>query len=435
MALTVTRILHAGYQIQSTNAKILFDPIVENPFSINCYAYPSVHFNHAIIESEIWDAIFISHIHDDHFSLNSLKHFNRRIPIYIYSRNQEAFDLIRKLGFTNVIALAHHMPVKINDIVIEPYPALDIDMDCIFHIQSQNYNILNVVDSWIDYDTLEKLVKIGNWNLILWPFQTMREIEVLSPTVSETADTHLPIEWIEQIKKLNPKQIVPSSCQFQFEKDSWINQFYFPITYLQFSKDLEENGITSHVQRLDPNTALDIPSGRIRPQALPWLDTIDKNLIDYIYNPNLKIPSLQEFSINRFSSLDVEAQFFLSEWLKNVEELFPSINIYVDEDDTEHKLHWHLTIYNQGNVFFHNTYSDKGFTGSEIFWTTEIMAEKLWGALKKGETLSSLYMRINDFQNSASFTNLDRLQDPLLKLLYGTEELQYQKQQLLNILK
>lgn len=435
MALTVTRVLHAGYQIESNLAKILFDPIVETPFSINCYAYPEVQFDYEIIKSESWDAIFISHIHDDHFSLQSLKHFNRNIPIHIYSTDETALDLLHQLGFKYVHSLKHNVPIKVQDLQIEAYPALDIEIDCIFHIQSQGYNILNVVDSWIDPDTFKKLKKLGNWNLILWPFQTMREIEVLSPRTAATADTHLPIEWIEQIKDLNPECIVPSSCQFQFEKGSWINQFYFPITYAQFSKDLELNQISTKVQRLDPSTSLELSSGRIRPQSLPWVRTIEDDLIDYIYNPHQKIPTLQEFSLNRFLSLTSEDQFLLSEWLQNMEEMFSKVNIYFDEEGLEHKLEWKLTIYNQGNVFWEKSYSDKGFKGTAIFWSTEIIAEKLWGALKRGETLSSLYMRINDNPDVKYLEDLDCLQDPLLKILYGVDALEYQKQQLLNILK
>ena len=435
MALTVTRILHAGYQIESPLAKILFDPIVENPFSINCHAFPYVNFNHSTIESEIWDAIFISHIHDDHFSLQSLKHFNRNIPIYIYTTNNDALDLLEQLGFNQIHLLQHQIPVQIQDIYIEAYPALDIDVDCIFHIRSQGYNILNVVDSWIDYETLDKLKKVGSWNLILWPFQTMREIEVLSPTISPKADTHLPTEWIEQIKDLNPECIVPSSCQFQFENDSWINHFYFPITYAQFSKDLKENGVPAKVLRLDPSTSLEMSSGRTRPQSLSWVQLDDNNLIDYIYNPSLKIPHLLDFSLNRFSSLNDDDQFFLIEWLRNMEKLFPTVDVYIDEEGTEHSLEWTLKVYNQGSILWDKAYSSKESKDFVIPWTTEIIAEKLWGALKKGETLSSLYIRINDDISFENLKSLDRLQDPLLKILYSADPLQYQKYQLLNILK
>ncbi len=44
-----------------------------------------------------------------------------------------------------------------------------------FQVKVADLNILNVVDSWIDYDTLDLLAQ-ENWDLILWPFQTMREL-------------------------------------------------------------------------------------------------------------------------------------------------------------------------------------------------------------------------------------------------------------------
>lgn len=53
-------------------------------------------------------------------------------------------------------------------------------MDSMFQIKAVGLNVLNVVDSWIDPTALIELAHDAPWDMVLWPFQTMREIEVLS---------------------------------------------------------------------------------------------------------------------------------------------------------------------------------------------------------------------------------------------------------------
>jgi len=219
MKLKISRILHAGYVFQYGSTQIAFDPIFENPFSHNCYAFPSVQFDLTQIQKLKFDAVFISHFHDDHCSMESLVHLNRETPIYMYCIHEEMFDLIKRLGFVHVHSLRLDQSVQVGDLDVIPRRALDVDVDSLFQIKAGGLNVLNVVDSWIDDDTLDQLVQAGRWDMILWPFQTMREIEVIAPSQGVQVPAILPEEWIFQLKKLNPRYVVPSSCQFK--QESW----------------------------------------------------------------------------------------------------------------------------------------------------------------------------------------------------------------------
>jgi metal-dependent hydrolase (beta-lactamase superfamily II) len=82
--------------------RIAFDTIFENPFSRNCHAFPDVRFDHEQIRRQRFDAVFISHFHDDHCSLESLDLLDRATPLYIYCIFEELFDMVRQLGFVHV---------------------------------------------------------------------------------------------------------------------------------------------------------------------------------------------------------------------------------------------------------------------------------------------------------------------------------------------
>ncbi|STR27966.1 Uncharacterised protein [Janthinobacterium lividum] len=113
MPLKISRILHAGYVFECEGTAIAFDPIVENPFSRNCHAFPPVRFDLDAVRRLRWDAVFISHFHDDHCSLDSLDALDRATPIYLYCVFDELFAMLRALGFTQVRRLHVDVPVQV----------------------------------------------------------------------------------------------------------------------------------------------------------------------------------------------------------------------------------------------------------------------------------------------------------------------------------
>ena len=70
-------------------------------------------------------------------------------------------------------------------------------------------------------------------------------------------------------------------------------------------------------------------------------------------------------------------------------------------------------------------------------WLTEISIAKLFAALENGESLTSIYMRINDFKFEPDIENeiasVDVMEDPLIRCLYNGEFASYQKAQLRRI--
>lgn len=407
-----------------------FDTIFENPFSRNCHAFPAVAFDQDQIRDLKFSAVFISHFHDDHCSLESLNLLDRSTPIYMYCVFEEIFDWIRQLGFTNVNALALNTPVLVGEFEIIPRRALDADVDSLFQIKAKGMNILNVVDSWIDYDTLDLLCAQGPWDLIMWPFQTMREIEVIAPRTAMPSGGLIPEEWAEQLKALNPRYVIPSSCQFSMESWSWYNHAFFPVSYAGFQRQLKDILPKTQVVRLNPSCSFVLSGEGIAPAAaLPWVKPVGPQDVDYDYQPNLVPPKTAEIA-RHFPALTSEQSEQVFEYCRSgLLKKYQSMDEPEDAYFASPRL-WRLSVFDhkgQGQDFFYRVKGSKielltEATG-EIAWTTEVSIYKLHAALQAGETLTSMYMRINDFdfaaELSSSVVEVDVVEDPLVRCLFN----------------
>lgn len=441
MNLTISRILHAGYVFESGGTRIAFDPIFENPFSRNCHAFPEVRFDHARIRATRFDAVFISHFHDDHCSLESLDLLDRHTPIHLYCLFEELFAMVRELGFVDVRPLRIDLPVAVGPFVVTPRAALDAEVDSMFQVTAAGLNVLNVVDAWIDPEGLETLARHAPWDMVLWPFQTMRETEVLSPSRAAPAPAELPADWIEQLAVLRPRYVVPSSCQFQQEPWSWYNQAFFPISYRQFGEQLEAALPGTEVVRLNPGVAVELGRSGLRPAApLPWVIPVGEQDVDYRYDPQAVPPATADIA-RRFPALTSAQAGRVRAYLTGgLLDAYRAMELPEDSFFEQPRI-WQLTVYDHAGAGTAWRYRVEGDTiralpsdAGPLSWTTELPLAKLYAALELGESLTSMYMRINDTvfdaQTEHDLATSDLVDDPLIRCLFDEAFGAYQAAQL-----
>lgn len=437
----ISRILHAGYVFERDGTMIGFDPIFENPFSRNCHAFPDVKFDHEQIRNLKFDAVFISHFHDDHCSFESLDFLDRNTPLYIYCLFDQLFAMVRELGFVNVHQLKTNVAVGVGPFEVIPREALDSEVDSMFQIKAAGLNVLNVVDSWIDPEALVLLAHDAPWDMVLWPFQTMREIEVLSPSRSSPAPDELPAEWFEQLKILNPRYVVPSSCQFQQEPWSWYNQAFFPVTYRQFQRETEAVLPGLRVVRMNPSVSMVLDDKSLAAsRPLSWVVPVGEQDVDYQYDANVKPPSTSEIA-GHFAALSGAQTDRVIEYCRaGLLEKYRDMELPEDSFFEKPRI-WRLSVFDHAGAVSQFFYRLEGegidlLAGAAVplAWTTEIPISKFYAALELGESLTSMYMRINDavFDSDieADIESADIVDDPLIRCLFNDVFGAYQAAQL-----
>lgn len=441
MSLRVSRILHAGYIFDDGATTIAFDPIFENPFSRNCHAFPDVKFDLTQIRDLRFSAIFISHFHDDHCSFDSLNLIDRETPVYLYCIYEELFQLLRELGFKKVYPMEINIPIPIGEFTVIPRLALDADVDAVFQIKHHGLNILNVVDAWIDPSALRILSQEAPFDLVLWPFQTMREIQVLSPHRYQSADREIPHEWIEQLRDLNPRIVVPSSCQFKQEPWSWYNSYLFPITYKQFEKQVRGILPDATVLRLNPSVTISLQENSFSfEDPLVWMSLQGDQELDYFLDENQPIPATSEVA-QRFPALSpLQEERVLSYCHEELVQRFNALPV-TEEEYFHTPRHWQLRLYdNFGQAttlhfqIFRNQMIAMSTPVGEVAWSTDIISTKLFAALEYGESLTSLYLRVNEYEFQSQIelevSQADIIEDPLIRCLYADSFAAYQRAQL-----
>jgi hypothetical protein len=441
MRLKISRILHAGYVFECGDTLIAFDPIFENPFSRNCHAFPDVRFDHDQIRSLRFDAVFISHFHDDHCSLESLDYLDRQTPLYLYCIFDELFAMLRELGFVNVHKLQTDAPVSVGPFDVIPREALDPDVDSMFQIKAAGLNVLNVVDSWISDTTLAELAQQAPWDMVLWPFQTMLETDVLAPSRAAPASLESPSEFIDQLKVLNPRYVVPSSCQFVQEPWSWYNQRFFPISYRQFQHDVESGLPGAQIVRLDPSVSVTLDGeSLVASSALGWVIPVGAQDVDYRYDAQRIAPPTGEIA-RHFPPLTEEQNRRVIDYCRSgLLEKYGEMEVPEDSFFEKPRL-WQLSVYDHAGAGTHFRYRLEGARmehlaegDDRLSWTTEIPISKLYAALELGESLTSMYMRINDTVFDADIeTEIEAaeiIDDPLIRCLFNDTVGAYQAAQL-----
>jgi hypothetical protein len=441
MTLTISRILHAGYVFACGATRIAFDPVFENPFSRNCHAFPPVRFDLEQIREQRFDAVFISHFHDDHCSFESLDLIARETPLYLYCLFDEMFDLLRELGFVDVRRVQLDQPMVVGEITVTAREALDADVDSMFQIEAAGMKVLNVVDSWIAPVALTGLAADAPWDMVLWPFQTMREVEVLSPSRAEAAPSQLPQEWLDQLRVLRPRYVVPSSCQFVQEEWSWYNHAFFPVTYRQFQREVEAALPGVNVVRLDPSVSVTLDAQALAPAApLAWVIPLGEPGLEYDYRPDFVPPSSASIAAHFPALSDAAAAQVEAYCREGLLVRYRSMEL-PEGSYFEAPRVWRLTVFDHagaGTCYHYRVHGDTIALLAQgayvLSWTTEISAAKLYAAMTEGESLTSMYMRINDerfdAQTEVQLEEAELVDDPLIRCLFDDAFGAYQEAQL-----
>jgi hypothetical protein len=162
--------------------------------------------------------------------------------------------------------------------------------------------------------------------------------------------------------------------------------------------------------------------------------------VDYAYDPLAVPPSTGEIA-RRFPALDAaQAERVTAYCRTGLLARYRAMEL-PEDSYFEQPRTWRLSVFDHEGSCTHWHYRIEGEAiepvageAAPLSWTTEIPAAKLYAALELGESLTSMYMRINDLRfDEASERELETAElvdDPLIRCLFNDAFGAYQAAQL-----
>lgn len=151
---------HASAIVESNGIKLLMDPwLIGSCYWRSWWNYPPVSKND--INDLNVDAIYITHVHWDHWHGPTLKKlFDKDTLIITHNEpNKRSVDDLRTMGFKNIKLLKHGENFKLGDIQITPYQFGLFLNDSALVIETPEMKLLNANDCKIAGSSLKSIIK------------------------------------------------------------------------------------------------------------------------------------------------------------------------------------------------------------------------------------------------------------------------------------
>lgn len=151
---------HASMVVRSRGKTLLTDPwLLGSCYWRSWWNYPPV--DPALIENLVPDAIYLTHVHWDHFHGATLKKFSRDTLIVIpYERSPRVYRDLRKMGYANIWQLPHACGFNLEDeFRITSYQFASPWGDSALVIEADGVKLLNANDCKIMGGPLNQILK------------------------------------------------------------------------------------------------------------------------------------------------------------------------------------------------------------------------------------------------------------------------------------
>ena len=253
---------HAGWEIKNKDFKIICDPwfCPQGAYFGEWKQFPNnEHLLSCVLDDSV-DAIYISHIHDDHYDPWTLKQISKHTNVLIPNfRDKSLHTNIKKLGFKNVVELNEKQKINIKGIDIKIIPDEGyLDADSCLLLDDGCDKILNLNDCHYDFLKLKELV--GDIDLLLlqsssaiwWPCSYDYEDETKNK-LGKLKRTNILNRAMQYCKILNAKNVIPNAGppllmadSLQFWNDTRRSEENPFILMDDSHKFLIKNNINSH---------------------------------------------------------------------------------------------------------------------------------------------------------------------------------------------
>lgn len=180
------------------------------------------------------DYLFLSHEHQDHMDVATLKHFPSGLPILICRFASPKFrNHLQGLGFTNIQELVSGEPKLLGDgVSVTIFGTVEYTNDSAILIEHDGVRLFNETDCKLSYGDLQKIRHLGvdigfymfsgaNWYPIMYDYPADTMLELVRRRRKSLIDS-----LVQRVKLTKPRFAVPAAgpCTVLDRDMLWLNE-------------------------------------------------------------------------------------------------------------------------------------------------------------------------------------------------------------------
>lgn len=179
------------------------------------------------------DYLFLSHEHQDHMDVATLKHFPPNIPILICQFPSPKFrNYLKGLGFTNIHELVSGETELLGDgVSVTIFGTVEYTNDSAILIEHNGVRLFNETDCKLSYGDLQKIGRLGidigfymfsgaNWYPVMYDYPPDTMLELVRRRRKSLLDS-----FVRRVKLTKPRFAVPAAgpCTVLDKDLLWLN--------------------------------------------------------------------------------------------------------------------------------------------------------------------------------------------------------------------
>lgn len=161
----VRRYAHSSLLFESGRSRILTDPLFAFD-GTECFALKGVPPKVDQKLRDSLDAVFVSHLHGDHFSIPSLNFFNRKKLVLIPKGEGRLRVLLRTMGFKNIVELALYEKYKIGNLFLFTTPCADEAFEVGLVVEDQQNCFWHTIDCQLNTKIIRDVLSKAKPNYV-----------------------------------------------------------------------------------------------------------------------------------------------------------------------------------------------------------------------------------------------------------------------------
>lgn len=301
----VTLLGHASLLVETSDVTILTDPTFQDADDLGHFS-PRRRLSPGALPPI--DILYISHIHSDHFHVESLATLVDNVDTVVAPTDDNILDALDVLGFASVQPIKDGQAITTGDTKLRFTPSRFKVPEHGLLISDASGRVWNQVDTLADPEWAPNLHKDGPIDVHFANFMPLSWYHGLVGGVW-TFPYAVYQEQFDAVRSAKAKLVVPASSGMTFrEPYDYMNRYWFPMAHERFAADVR-SVMDAEAEVLCPGDVVEIKDHipRVLRQAVPDLvSTIDPSMDEFRFNPTAAIPPLTDHNPRSIANAELE---------------------------------------------------------------------------------------------------------------------------------